>query len=448
MSPEPRMIITTENKKAIYTQLEMEFQALLNEVFHYEPDWLKEKRKESFEKFRLLGIPHRKNEEYKYTDVKKIFDGNFSAVHNEVHKLDVDFNKVSADKDSIKLIFVNGWLHKDSTLSHKIPKGAIIENMAGGVLTKQNLLKKYFGSLSENYNDTFLYLNSAFWFDGALIYLPANTVLERTVEIFLISTGEKELLTNPRHLIIAEKNTKMNVIEYSISFSVNKRVIVNSVAEILVYENAKVNYYKIQNKNENVFHRHNSQIIQKQNSHFETNTVTLNSNWARNDLNISIEGENCDTHLNGLFITSGSQFVDNHTRVYHGRPRCTSNQLYKGILDGKSVGVFNGKIFVERNAQKINAYQSSKNILLTDDATVNAKPELEIYADDVKCSHGSSTGKIDKDALFYLRSRGLSENNARKLLLHAFAADVLNTIRIDCLKSYLEELVETKLNRK
>jgi Fe-S cluster assembly protein SufD len=246
-------------------------------------------------------------------------------------------------------------------------------------------------------------------------------------------------------LIIAEKNSEAQIIEHSISLDVRKRVIVNSVAEIFAEENSRIHYYKIQNENQNTFHIHNTQAVQKKNSHFDTNTVSLDSNWVRNNLNISIEGENCETHLNGLFITSDSQFVDNHTRVYHGKAHCQSNQLYKGILDGKSTGVFNGKIYVERDAQKTNAYQSSKNILLTDDATINTKPELEIYADDVKCSHGSSTGKIDEDALFYLRTRGLSEQSARRLLLHAFASDVLDTIKIESLKSYLEELVNQRL---
>lgn len=440
------MIATAENKKIIPVQLEGELKTLLGKTFYSEPDWLKEKRKKAFEKFSLLGIPDRKNEEYKYTDVKKILSGNFSAVHNELHQLNLDFNRIFADKNSIKLIFVNGWLYKDSTLGQEFPKGVIIGNMAGDALVKQNLLKKYFGLLLENNKDAFVHLNSAFWLDGIFIYLPPDVVLTRTIEIVHILTGKEELLVSPRHLIIAERNTSVHIIEHSISLDVNKPMLVNSVAEIFVNENTNVDYYKIQNENQSVFHLHNTQAIQKQNSHFNTNTVILNSNWVRNNLNISIEGENCETHLNGLFIASDSEFVDNHTRVYHGKAHCRSNQLYKGILDGKSTGVFNGKIFVERNAQKTNAYQSSKNILLTDDAIINTKPELEIYADDVKCSHGSSTGKIDEDALFYLRSRGLSEKNARRLLLYAFASEALDTIRIDCLKNYLEELVKNKLH--
>ncbi len=441
------MIATIENKKIIPAQLEGEFKTLLNKTFAPEPDRLKEKRKEAFEKFSDSGIPTRKNEEYKYTDVRRIFSGNFSSVHNEIHKLNLDFSKISVDKNSVKLVFVNGWLYKDSTLSATLPKGVVVGSMANDALfLHRDLLQKYMGTLVEQNPDAFVQLNSAFWYDGAFIYLPAGTVLEKAIEIIHICTGPDELLVNPRHLVVVEKSSEAQIIEHSISLEVKKRIIVNSVAEIFVGENAKLHYYKIQNENQNMFHLHNTQAIQKQNSHFDTNTVTLDSNWVRNTLNISIEGENCETHLNGLFITADSQFVDNHTRVYHGKAYCQSNQLYKGVLDGKSTGVFNGKIYVERDAQKTNAYQSSKNILLTDDATINTKPELEIYADDVKCSHGSSTGKIDEDALFYLRARGLSEQSARRLLLHAFASDVLDTIRIESLKNYLEELVENRLH--
>lgn len=291
------MITTLENKKIIPAQLEEEFRALFGKNFASEPDWLKEKRKESFEKFLNKGIPTRKNEEYKYTDVRKVFAANYSTVHNEAHKLNLDFNKISVDKNSIKLVFVNGWLYKDSTLSAALPKGVVVGSMANdGLFLHRELLKKYLGCChserSEEPPDSFLQLNSSLWFDGAFIYLTQNTVLEKTIEIIHICTGENELLVNPRHLIIAEKNSEAQIIEHSISLDVKKRVIVNSVAEVFVDEDAKLNYYKIQNENRNVFHLHSTQAIQKNNSHFDTNTVTLDSNWVRNTLNISIEGEN------------------------------------------------------------------------------------------------------------------------------------------------------------
>ncbi len=393
-------------------QLEGEFQTLLAKTFSSEPDWLKEKRKEAFEKFSDSGIPTRKNEEYKYTDVRKNFAGKFSALHNEAHQLNSIPSSLGAG--NIQLVFINGWLHKDSTLSAKLPKGVIVGNLAiDGLLSHSDLLKKYLSSDG----DSLAQLNSALWTDGALIYVPENVQLETPIEIIHISSGEKEILASPRHLIIAEKNSSVSIIENNISLDLNTKVIVNSHSDIFVGENSKVQFYRLQNDCKNVALISSTNVIQENNSHFDTNTITLGSEWTRNNLSIALNGENCQSHLNGLFITNGTDLIDNHTAVHHNKPNCQSNQLYKGILDGKSTGTFNGKIFVERDAQKTNAYQSSKNILLSDDATINTKPQLEIYADDVKCSHGSTTGQLNEEALFYLRSRGLSVDSARNLLL-------------------------------
>lgn len=426
----------------IPAQLEGEFNSLLAKTFSSEPGWLKEKRKEAFDTFCNTGIPDRRNEEYKYTDVKKIFSGKFTAVHNEAHQ-DIAIPP-ALGKGSIQLVFINGWLHKDSTLSTDLPKGVIIGNLAtDGLLKHADLLKKYLS----NDGDALAQLNSALWTDGAFIYVPENIQLKTAIEIIHISTGKREILSSPRHLIIAEKKSSVSIIENSVSLNLSSSVIVNSHAAIFAGENSKIQFYRLQNDCRNAALISSTHVIQEKNSHFDTNTITLGSEWARNNLSISLNGEHCESHLNGLFITGGTDHVDNHTSIQHNKPNSQSNQLYKGILDGKSTGIFNGKIFVERDAQKTSAYQSSKNILLSDDATINTKPQLEIYADDVKCSHGSTTGQLNEEALFYLRSRGLSVDSARNLLLYAFANDVLNTVRIDSLKSHLEELVNKKLEK-
>ncbi len=436
------MIATKENKATIPAQLEGEFQTLLSKTFSSEPEWLKEKRKEAFDSFCQTGLPTRKNEEYKYTDLKKIFSGNFTAVHNESHAL--NFIPAPIAEGSIRLVFINGWLHKDSTLSSKLPKGVLIGNLAtDGLLKHADFLKKNFSSNE----DALSRLNDALWTDGAFVYVPENIRLEIPVEIIHISTGKKELLSSPRHLIIAEKNSSVSIIENNISVDTFAPMIINSQTDIFSGENSNVQYYRLQNDCRNVSLISSTHVKQEKNSHFDTNTITLGNEWTRNNLRIDLEGENCESHLNGLFVTNGTAHTDNHTSVLHNKPNGQSNQLYKGILDGRSTGIFNGKIFVERDAQKTNAYQSSKNILLSDDATINTKPQLEIYADDVKCSHGSSTGKLDEDALFYLRTRGLSEDSARRLLLYAFANDVLNTIKNESLKNYLEELVNERLEK-
>src|ERR1051326_2416591 len=432
----------------IPVQLETEFQTLLGKTFAAEPAWLKEKRKTAFEEFSKKGIPGRKSETYKYSDLKKIFAGKFTAVHNEQHKLDIDISKISVSKDSIKLEFVNGWLYKESSLSAELPKGVVVGSMAADALfLQQNILEKNIARTASIEKDALIALNTALWCDGAFIYVPDNTELPKPIEIIHICTGSAELLVNPRHLVVAGKNSRAQVIEHSVSLDTKKTVIVNSVAEVIVGANAHVNYYKVQDSNKNLVHLHGTYASQDERSVFDTCTFTLGSEWVRNNLSIALNGEFCESHLNGLFVTNGSEHVDNHTQVWHNMPNCQSNQLYKGVLDGKSTGVFNGMIYVARDAQKTNAYQSSKNILMSDDATINTKPQLEIYADDVKCSHGSTTGALNEDALFYLRARGLGEESARALLLLAFANDVLETIRIEELKEYLKGLVERRLNR-
>lgn len=434
-------------KITIPDQLLEDFNILLGTTFASEPQWLKDKRSEAFETFATLGMPEKKNEEYKYTDVRKVFLKKFTSVHNEFHKISVDPIKSFIDKDSIKLFFVNGWLYKDSTLSTVLPKGVVVGSMAADALfIHRELLQKYLGTVASSGKDWDEALNSAFWFDGAFIYVPEGVKLEKNIEIVHVSTGEEVVLANPRHLIIAGRNAEVNIVERSFSSNVKKHILVNSVTEILLEESSKVGYYKIQSDNRNTFRVDTSYVIQKRNSVFNTCTFTLGSEWVRNNLNIQLNAENCEAHLDGLFITKGVEHVDNHTKVYHNKPNCQSNQLYKGILNDRSIGIFNGKIYVAKDAQKTNAYQSSKNILLSDDATINTKPQLEIYADDVKCSHGSSTGQIDEDALFYLRSRGLSIDSAKILLMNAFAGDVVNMVKIEALKEFINDLVEKSLN--
>ncbi len=447
------MVSAVENKTTIPAQLEGEFKTLLGKTFASEPEWLKEKRKEAFDKFCNSGIPGRKNEEYKYTDVKKVFAGKFTSLHNEAHTLSLNLDKLFIEKDSVKLIFVNGWLHKDSTLSAALPKGVIVGNLAtDGLLKHSELLKKYWNISG----DPLAQLNTALWTDGAFIYVPDNTDLKTTIEIVHISTGKQHILSSPRNLIVAGENASVSIVESSISHELSAAVIVNTHTDVFAGASSKVQFYRLQAVSPLSWRRGvggeglvsqitSINVLQEKNSHFDTNTITLGSEWTRNNLDIALNGEHCESHLNGLFITNGDDHIDNHTAVHHNKPHCESNQLYKGILDGKSTGIFNGKIFVERDAQKTNAYQSSKNILMSDDATINTKPQLEIYADDVKCSHGSTTGQLNEEALFYLRSRGLGVDSAKTLLLYAFANGVLNTIRIESLKKYLEELINESL---
>ena len=265
--------------------------------------------------------------------------------------------------------------------------------------------------------------------------------------MFFINDATKDKnYINSRNLISIGKNSQVDFLEL-FSTKGNNDSFTNIVTEILVDENAHGNYYKIQNKNDNASHIGTTQIHQKRSSVFSTYTFTLNGGTVRNNLNIAVDGEGCESHMYGLYVVNGKTHVDNHTAADHIKPHSMSNELYKGILEDNARGVFNGKVYGEKAAQKTYAFQSNKNICLSDTSTVNTKPQLEIWADDVKCSHGCTTGQLDEDALFYLRARGLSKDSARALLLYAFAIEVIESVKLEPLKNYLEQIISDRLHK-
>ncbi|MGE0635324.1 MAG: Fe-S cluster assembly protein SufD [Bacteroidia bacterium] len=401
-------------------------------------------RQKAIESFSALGIPARKNEEYKYSNVQKLFSESFtqSAIDNSQFAID---KYLIPNLNAHIVVLANGIFSGERSSLKNLEKNVVVTSLKNAFEKHPELVEKHFSTCAGINSDAFIALNTAYAADGVFISIPDNTVVEKPIHIINLIIAKESTLFFPRNLFIVGKSAQVQLVETFETHDLPVKAISTSVTEIAIEENAKVQYYRLQNDCENGQQINNVSASQQKNSHFDTNTVTLSGGWVRNNLNIALNGENCESHLNGLFITSDTQHVDNHTLVDHRKPHCESNQTYKGILDGKSTGIFNGKIFVQRDAQKTNAYQSSKNILMSDDATINAKPQLEIYADDVKCSHGSSTGKIDEDALFYLRARGLGIESARKLLLHAFVNDVMQTIRIDALRDYLETLIHKKL---
>lgn len=403
-------------------------------------------RQKAIESFSALGVPARKNEEYKYSNVQKLFGESWKVGKLEGWKVDNSIQKyLIPNFDAHIVVLVNGFFSEELSLLNNLDKTVVVSSLKNAFEKYPELVEKHFSTCADINSDAFIALNTAYAADGVFISIPDNTVVEKPIHIINLIVAKESTLFFPRNLFVVGKSAQVQLVETFETHDLPVKAISTSVTEIAIDENAKVQYYRLQNDCENGQQINTVSASQQKNSHFDTNTVTLSGGWVRNNLNIALNGENCESHLNGLFITSEMQHVDNHTLVDHRKPHCESNQTYKGILDGKSTGVFNGKIFVQRDAQKTNAYQSSKNILLSDDATVNAKPQLEIYADDVKCSHGSSTGRIDEDALFYLRARGLGVESARKLLLHAFVNDVMQTIRINALREYLETLIHKKL---
>lgn len=381
------------------------------------------------------GIPNNKHEDYKYCNLEAVFRKEFKTVTNKLNSVsNVDDFKL---KDCVNIVVVNGEYKKE--LSDKTSE-AVISTLAEADKT---ILADHITKYANVNSDAFIAINTAFSASGLFVHV--RSILTKPIHIINISSASENSVVNPRQLVVCEKSSEATIIESFVSDRNSAKYFSNHLSEVFIGENAKIKSYRIQHEDENCFQVNTTQVSVKRYGNYETNTFTFGGSLVRNNLNVVLSDDLCEAHLNGLFIMNGSQLFDNHTLVDHQKPNCQSNELYKGIAKDKSTGVFNGKIYVRKDAQKTNAYQSSKNILLSDDATINTKPQLEIYADDVKCSHGTSTGKIDEDALFYLKARGIGDDNARKLLLQAFAQELFDKIEVESLKEKVISLFEKAL---
>jgi Fe-S cluster assembly protein SufD len=402
------------------------------------PQALSDLNHQGLETTAKLGIPSRKHEEWKYTSIDSLSPLNFSAGLKSADK--PQFEIPSGTGNSIRIIVRNGFF--DAELSSKLlsESGITVTSLVNGTPVFEP------GTVALMDEEHFVALNSALCRDAIAIRIAANAKPELSVEILHISEG-KGTMSSPRLFVLAEKGSEATITESFISANSNDRTWTNAVSEIRVEENAVLRFVKVQTENGNSIQTDFTKAVQDANSTFDIVTVSLGGKLIRNNLHIRHAGTNCTSHLFGLFAADGDQLIDNHTLVDHAMPHCYSNELYKGIVGGKATGVFNGKIFVRKDAQKTNAYQSNKTILLTDDAQMNAKPQLEIFADDVKCTHGATTGQLDDEALFYLRARGIGEQTARTLLNIAFAQDVLNNIANENLREKLTSQVTEKLQR-
>ena len=377
------------------------------------------------------GIPNNKHEDYKYCNIEAILRKEFKIIAGIEHSVDANGLKNSYFiMGAYNLYVVNGKLIVGAS---EIPAGITVSDIDK---VPANTLRKY---AKENViNDALIALNIAYADRG--VFLHITKPIDKPVVIHYTNSSQGNLFFNTRNLLVIEKGTELQVTEFH--HESNNKHFTNTLTDIILSENAHCNHTIIQNSGETSYVVNSTKVYQQRYSNYINSCFTFSGALVRNNLHTAIADEFCETRLFGLFIAKGTQLVDNHTFVDHLKPNCQSNELYKGVAGGKSTVVFNGQIFVERNAQKTNAYQSSKNILLSDDATVNAKPELEIYANDVKCSHGTSTGKIDENALFYLKARGIGKESARKLLLQAFAHEVICQLKNETIKEIVTELFE------
>tara|TARA_R110002167_G_scaffold263017_3_gene469687 strand:+ start:1263 stop:2603 length:1341 start_codon:yes stop_codon:yes gene_type:complete len=403
-------------------------------------------RVEAMKNFEIKGFPSKKEEAWKYTSLNTLQKVDFSIFPKEAGTL--EYKEVKKyflhEIDSYKIVFVDGIY--SSYLSETTHDGVDICLMSSA-LTKpmyKQVIDVYFNKAASK-EESLTTLNTAFSREGAYIYIPKNKMPKKPVEIIHFATGnEASIMLQPRNLIIVEENAELQVIERHQSLTSNE-VLTNSVTEIFAAKNAIVDYYKVQNDIASASLIDNTYISQKDNSVVNVHTFSFGGKLTRNNLNFYQHGEHIDSTMKGVTILGDKQHVDHHTLVHHIEPNCESHQDYKGIYGENSTGVFNGKIIVDKIAQKTNAFQQNNNILISDKATINTKPQLEIFADDVKCSHGCTIGQLDEDALFYLQSRGVPKKEARALLMYAFANNVLESVRIPELKTRINKLIANKL---
>jgi len=407
-------------------------------------------RQKAIEAFEALGVPGPKHEEYKYTNIgktlEKAFDFSKTATASDFSSSDLD-QYLIPNLDANQLVFVNG--HFNAGLSNiQSPKDQlIIKDLNTAFKEDQALIEAYFSKEANIDKDAFIALNTAFSYDGAFIHVPKNTKVDKPIALYFINDAKSgQTFNNPRNLFLIDQSAEVTFLE-DFNTVGDKESLTNIVTEIVVKENAIVDYYKVQNNKDTAYHIGTTQVYQERSSQFSAYTFTLQGAMIRNNMNIVVDGEGCLSNMYGLYLLNGNTHVDNHTEIDHKLPHCESNELYKGILDDKSHGVFNGKVFVRQEAQKTNAFQSNKNILLSNESIMNSKPQLEIWADDVKCSHGCTTGQLDEDGMFYLRTRGLSKESARALMLYAFAMDVLSTVKLEPLKEALQTLISERLQK-
>jgi Fe-S cluster assembly protein SufD len=421
----------------------------LSQFSHHQTShpWLHEQQDSALQVLRDKGFPTTRVEEWRYTDINPILKRNFNF------SLPQDgFNAESAlesarisDLDCYEMVFINGkFLSGHSTLSN-LPEKIIIKSLNTAIIDNDNWISQYLNSQLHSDKNGFVALNTAFIEDGAAIFIPDKVELEKPVNlIFLTDNTNDAAASNVRNLLVLGKNAKANVIETYFGTE-NKDYFTNTISEVCLADGASLQHYKLQQEATNAYHLGYMHVGQEMHSKFVSHQVSLGSKLSRSEIDISLKGSGAECSLNGLYMATDKQHVDHHTRVDHLSPNTSSKETYRGVLGGRARGVFNGKIIVHKDAQKTDAHLTNANLLLSADAEVDTKPELEIYADDVKCSHGATVGQLDQQMLHYLRTRAIKEDVARSLLTFAFADEVVRRIDYAEIRNRLEKIIVGKL---
>ena len=425
------------------------------------PSWLDELRKKGIARFEALGFPTTKNEDWHFTSVAPIAERSFRLADRETRKQRAtdrrEGSRRSSDAANVlgvtpadverfgfgqqdwhRLVFVNGVFDESLSSTSGISAGVRVDNLKSVIESGAPAIERHLGKIASFEQHAFTALNTAFISEGAFIELANDAVLNRPIHLVFVSGGES--VSHPRNLIVAGRHSRATIIESYVSVR-SSSYFTNTVTEIAVGEGAHIDHYKLQRESESAFHVGTVQAREARDSRLHSFSFAVGGELARTNIYTSLAGDAATCTLNGLYLTDGSQHIDNQTSIEHIAPNCPSHEVYKGVLDGRSHGVFNGKVYVHPEAQKTDGKQSNNNLLLSPNARVDTKPQLEIFADDVKCTHGATVGRLDELAMFYLNSRGIGAETARTLLTYAFAADVLETIELEPLKKELEKIV-------
>ena len=407
--------------------------------------WLQDLRDHAASRFVELGFPSTRDEDWRFTNISPIASTEFrlappSKLHAEV--LDTF---LYADA-TFRVVILNGRFSPELSRTTGLPAGMKFGSLASAVIEQADVVGRYLGQLADTNARAFAALNTAFTHDGAFVYIPDGLVFEQPLQILFVSTSDGPVpsMSHPRTLIVCGERSQVQIVETYVSAKGQKHF-TNAVTELVAGESAVVDHYKVEEESIDAFHVASMHINAGRSSTVSTHAFTLGGRIVRNDIIAVLDGEGAECTLNGLYLADGERLVDTHTTIDHAKAHCPSHEIYKGILGGRARAVFNGKIIVRIDAQKTDAKQTNRALLLSDNATINTKPQLEIFADDVKCTHGAAIGQLDDDAIFYLRARGLTYLEARDMLIHAFAGEILERVKIEPLRRALEDELYAQL---
>ena len=411
------------------------------------PAWLTEARRAAFEWVTEHGFPTLKDEDWRYTRLGPILDIPFKpAAAGMGHRLSPStIDELAGDMGGTRLVFVNGHFAAELSRLAELPEGATVTNLASVLAEDAQQLEPLLSRPFAPHHHAFTALNAALTEDGAFVHLPAHTTVDEPIHlVFFSDAGGSPLVSSPRSVVLAGPGSRVAIVETYLGVPGDVSC-TNTVTEVVLEEGAEVEHYKVQDEPETAFHLALLDVRQGRGSRFSSHSVALGSSIARHEVRVGLAAEGAEVRLDGLYMPRGDQHHDNPILIEHAAPHCTSHQLYKGVLDGHGRGVFNGRVVVRPGADGTDAAQTNKNLLLSDHAEVDTRPRLEIFADDVKCTHGAAVGQLDEDAVFYLRSRGVPHQAARGLLIYAFVNEMVERLRLDPLRSRVEKLVAHRL---